>query len=112
MLQTSKDLCFGNTRQLIKFKREVFSYHFEDTPDYQKLRRMLKELRDKQEIVITDGKSCQKPLVVVKENSPHSDDISEPTTPISPFEKNLSELQGIFQKEKTYKMKKKLVKSW
>ena len=36
--QTSKELCFGNTQGLKEFKREVFSYHFADEPNYDKLR--------------------------------------------------------------------------
>lgn len=36
--QTSKDLCFGNTKGLKEFKREVFSYHYADQPKYDKLR--------------------------------------------------------------------------
>ena len=35
--QTSKDLCFGNTKHLYKYKKEVFSYRFKDTPDYDHL---------------------------------------------------------------------------
>ena len=44
--QTSKDLCFGNTKGLKEFKREVFSYHYADCPNYDKLRQMLTDLRN------------------------------------------------------------------
>ena len=33
-VQSSKDLCFGNTVDLYSFKKEVFGYHFMDTPNY------------------------------------------------------------------------------
>ena len=34
----TKDLCSDNTHDLNKFKREVFSYHFKDKPNYEILR--------------------------------------------------------------------------
>ena len=37
----TKDLCFENTFDLKKFKREVFAYSFKDTPDYAILKQML-----------------------------------------------------------------------
>ena len=43
----TSDLCFDNTKDLSKFKREVFSYHFKDEPNYEILRKMLEKLRDK-----------------------------------------------------------------
>ena len=44
--QKTSDVCFGNTKDLSSFKREIFSYRFMDTPDYEKLRVMLAFLRD------------------------------------------------------------------
>ena len=44
--QKTKDLCFGNTKEFSKFKREIFSYRFQDTPDYTLLRRLLENARD------------------------------------------------------------------
>ena len=38
--------CYENTADLADFKREVFGYHFKDTPDYERLRDMLISLRD------------------------------------------------------------------
>ena len=43
--QKSKDVCFGASKDLIDFKREVFSYRFKDEPDYNGLRNILKELK-------------------------------------------------------------------
>ena len=45
-VQTSRDLCYGNTIDLYRFKKEVFGYRFQDEPDYDKLRGMLHELSD------------------------------------------------------------------
>ena len=42
--QRVKDVCFDNTRELSKFMREVFSYHFKDTPRYDYLRSLLQNL--------------------------------------------------------------------
>ena len=42
--QRVKDVCFDNTRELSKFMREVFSYHFKDTPRYDYLRSLLHNL--------------------------------------------------------------------
>ena len=44
MKQRTNDICFGNTKGLSTFKREVFSYRFKDEPNYQKLRELLSEL--------------------------------------------------------------------
>ena len=44
--QKTKDLCFKNTKDLSKFKREIFSYRFQDTPDYTLLRKLLENARD------------------------------------------------------------------
>ena len=44
--QKSKDLCFGNTKELKTFKKEVFSYNFADEPRYDYLRSSLVNLRD------------------------------------------------------------------
>lgn len=38
------DLCFGNTKSLSRFMREVFSYRFKDTPRYDYLRGLLQDL--------------------------------------------------------------------
>lgn len=46
--QSTKDVCFGNTKDLTSFKREVFGYRFKDEPKYEHLRQMLRELRDKE----------------------------------------------------------------
>ena len=46
--QKSKDLCFGVSKELRDFKREAFSYHFKDEPNYQSLRLILEELRDEE----------------------------------------------------------------
>ena len=46
---SSKDLCFGNSRDLYKFKKEVFSYRFADIPDYENLRNILKKLLHKEQ---------------------------------------------------------------
>lgn len=45
----TSDLCFGNTAQLKEFKREVFSYHFKDEPDYNQLRAILTKLKDQKD---------------------------------------------------------------
>ena len=42
----TKKFCFENTADLADFKREIFGYHFKDTPDYERLRNMLITLRD------------------------------------------------------------------
>ena len=42
--QKTRDLCFGNTASLENFKREVFSYRFQDKPNYEKLSGMLNDL--------------------------------------------------------------------
>lgn len=39
-----RDLCFGNTSELSKFMKEVFSYRFKDTPRYDYLRELLRDL--------------------------------------------------------------------
>jgi len=44
--QRVKDVCFDNTKELSKFMREVFSYHFKDTPRYDYLRSLLQNLID------------------------------------------------------------------
>lgn len=46
---SSKDLCFGNSKDLYKFKKEVFSYRFADIPDYENLRNILKKLLHKEQ---------------------------------------------------------------
>ena len=46
--QKTGDLCFGRTKNLYSFKKEVFSYHFKDAPDYDKLRQILRYLRIKE----------------------------------------------------------------
>ena len=38
------DICFGNTADLGKFMKEVFSYRFKDTPRYDYLRNLLQKL--------------------------------------------------------------------
>lgn len=48
MNQTTKDVCFGNTKDLAAFKREVFSYRFKDLPNYENLRKLLIQLRDQE----------------------------------------------------------------
>lgn len=48
--QKLKDMCYGNTKCLQFFMKEVFSYRFKDMPDYDKLRCMLTELRDQESI--------------------------------------------------------------
>ena len=47
--QRTHDLCFGNTKGLTNFKREVFSYRFKDEPRYDYLRDLLTQLRDNSE---------------------------------------------------------------
>ena len=37
----TKDLCFGASECLFDFKKEVFSYRFEDEPRYDYLRELL-----------------------------------------------------------------------
>ena len=37
-LMRTSDLCFENTYDLNKLKREIFSYHFKDKPNYDILR--------------------------------------------------------------------------
>lgn len=44
--QTCSDLCFDNTEDLNSFYEEVFSYDFEDKPNYKKLRLILENLRE------------------------------------------------------------------
>ena len=44
--QTSSDLCSDNTKHLYTFKKEIFSYHFKDKPNYEKLRNILENLKD------------------------------------------------------------------
>lgn len=44
MSQKLSDLCFDNTKKLSKFMREIFSYRFKDTPRYDYLRDLLKDL--------------------------------------------------------------------
>ena len=43
----TKNFCDENTADLASFKREVFGYHFKDTPNYERLRDILISLRDK-----------------------------------------------------------------
>lgn len=43
----ASDLCCDNTKELIRFMREVFSYRFKDTPRYDYLRGLLRELLEK-----------------------------------------------------------------
>jgi len=38
------DLCFGNTKELSSFMKEVFSYRFKDTPRYDYLIDLLLDL--------------------------------------------------------------------
>jgi len=47
--QRLKDVCFDNTSELSQFMREVFSYRFKDTPRYEFLRNMLKELIEEEQ---------------------------------------------------------------
>ena len=44
--QKLNDLCFGNSKELSGFMREVFSYRFNDTPNYDLLRQILRDLID------------------------------------------------------------------
>ena len=46
VVQNTKDLCFGNTLDFLKFKREVFGYRFKDKPDYALLKQMLVNLME------------------------------------------------------------------
>ena len=46
--QTSKDLCFGNTKVLKPFMKESFAYHFEDEPRYDFLKSLLQDLKQEQ----------------------------------------------------------------
>ena len=48
MNQTSKDLCFDKSKDLRAFKKEVFSYSFEQMPNYDSLRSILQDIRDKE----------------------------------------------------------------
>jgi hypothetical protein len=38
---TARKLCIGNSRKLLPFVEEVFSYKFKETPDYAKLKFLL-----------------------------------------------------------------------
>ena len=42
--QKRTDVCKGKTEELSHFMKEIFSYRFKDTPNYGKLRKILKEL--------------------------------------------------------------------
>ncbi len=46
--QTSKDLCFGNSKDLYRFKKEVFNYRFADEPNYDSLRNIIQTLLKKE----------------------------------------------------------------
>ena len=46
--QISKDLCFGNSKDLCVFYKEVFSYRFKQIPNYEILRSFLRDIRDKE----------------------------------------------------------------
>lgn len=48
MKQRTADICFGNTKGLSTFKREVFSYRFKDEPRYEYLRDLLSQLLAKE----------------------------------------------------------------
>ena len=54
---TTKTLCSGKTKDLVAFKREIFSYRFKEEPDYDGLRRMLVELRDEVESSVQESVS-------------------------------------------------------
>ena len=47
--QSSKDLCFGNSKDLYKYKKEVFSYRFVDTPNYESLRNIILKMLYKEQ---------------------------------------------------------------
>lgn len=36
-VESSQDLCFGNTEDLLDFHKEVFKYQFKDQPNYKLL---------------------------------------------------------------------------
>ena len=40
-MHKTQDLCFGNTKDFDKLKREIFGYRFKDEPDYTLLKQML-----------------------------------------------------------------------
>lgn len=44
--QTTNDLCCEKTEELVRLKDEIFSYTFKDKPDYDKIRKLLGELRE------------------------------------------------------------------
>lgn len=41
----TRDLCFGCTKDLKRFKKEVFGYNFVDVPNYEHLRTLLKNIK-------------------------------------------------------------------
>ena len=46
--QRTDDLCYENSKRLQAFKKEVFSYQFKDKPNYELLRTMLEELKQRE----------------------------------------------------------------
>ena len=44
--QTKSDLCFGPSAELNQIYDEVFSYNFEDKPDYDEIRAIFQEIRE------------------------------------------------------------------
>ena len=43
-MHKTQDLCFGNTKDFDKLKREIFGYRFKDEPDYSLLKQMLEQI--------------------------------------------------------------------
>ena len=48
-------MCSGRAQDLKEFKREVFSYRFQDKPDYKKLVSMLEELREERQVELGES---------------------------------------------------------
>lgn len=63
MKEEAKDVCFGKSEDLLAFHQEVFKYRFKDQPNYNLLRKILKDLMNietnNDTKIITDQKVSQ-----------------------------------------------------
>ena len=81
MKQRTNDICFGNTKGLSTFKREVFSYRFRDEPRYEFLRDLLSQLLLQE----SEAKNTYEAIKCSKQTSENSSKLSSDSTDASSF---------------------------